>query len=144
MKITEEALAAANRRGAAIKAANPAVEAVRYDAASERIVLQLNTGVELRFAPALAQGFQHARPEQLDVAEISPSGLGVHFPKIDADIYLPGLLEGLLGSKRWMAAHNGKLGGQSASPAKREAARNNGKLGGRPRGKAGPDADPSA
>jgi hypothetical protein len=138
MNPDDEEIAAANRRGAAIKAANPAVVEVQYDAARARIVLILESGVEVSFEPAHAQGFQHARPDQLDVAEISPSGLGVHFPKIDADIYLPGLLDGLLGSRRWMASHNGKLGGVSTSPAKRAAARNNGKLGGRPRSK--PDA----
>ena len=133
MNIDESIIAAANRRAAVRKAATPAVVAVRYDAERERIVLTLGTGVEVAFEPRLAQGFEKARPADLDVAEISPSGLGVHFPKIDADIYLPGLLDGLLGSKRYLAARNGKLGGKASSPAKRQAARENGKLGGRPR-----------
>jgi len=47
------------------------------------------------------------------------------------------LLEGLLGSKRWMASRLGQMGGVSRSPAKRAAARANGKLGGRPRKSAG-------
>lgn len=63
----------------------------------------------------------------------------MHVPAIDADIYIPALVEGFLGSKRWMAAQNGKLGGQAASAAKGAAARENGKLGGRPR-KARPGA----
>lgn len=37
-------------------------------------------------------------------AQISPSGLGVHFPRLDADLYIPALLEGFLGSRRWIAA----------------------------------------
>lgn len=56
----------------------------------------------------------------------------MHFPHIDADIYLPGLIGGLLGAKRWIAAQNGKLGGQAAGAAKGAAARANGKPGGRP------------
>jgi hypothetical protein len=28
----------------------------------------------------------------LDEIEITPSGFGIHFPKLDADLYVPGLL----------------------------------------------------
>ena len=47
--------------------------------------------------------------------EISPSGLGIHFPRLDADLYLPALLEGFLGSRLWMAAEMGKRGGKATS-----------------------------
>lgn len=131
--INNETVAAANRRGAAKKAAFPAVVAARYDARIERIVLTLDSGLDLAFAPHLAEGFTSVRPGDLDVIEISPSGLGVHFPKIDADIYVPALIEGLLGTKRWMAAQNGKAGGKAVTEAKAAAARENGKAGGRPK-----------
>jgi hypothetical protein len=65
--------------------------------------------------------------------EISPSGLGLYFPAIDADMYLPSLLEGFLGSRHWMAARLGKAGGSVKSGAKAAAVRKNGKLGGRPK-----------
>ena len=131
--IDDKSVDAANRRGAATQAMFPPVVAVRYDSRIERIVITLATGLDLAFAPQQAQGFERATAADLEVAEISPSGLGVHFPLIDADIYIPGLIEGFLGSKRWMAAQNGKLGGQSVTAAKADAARENGKLGGRPR-----------
>jgi len=67
--------------------------------------------------------------------QISASGLGIHFPKLDADIYIPALIEGFLGSKSWIAAENGSRGGQSVSRSKSAAARQNGRLGGRPRKK---------
>jgi hypothetical protein len=65
--------------------------------------------------------------------EVSLSGAGLHFPKLDADLYVPALLEGVLGSRKWMARSMGRTGGASTSAAKTEAARANGKLGGRPR-----------
>jgi hypothetical protein len=65
--------------------------------------------------------------------EITPSGLGIHFPKLDADLYLPALLEGFLGSRRWIAAQMGRIGGKASTKAKSTAARRNGRLGGRPR-----------
>jgi hypothetical protein len=46
---------------------------------------------------------EKATPAQLEPIEISPSGFGIHFPKLDADLYLPALLEGFLGSRKWMA-----------------------------------------
>ena len=57
--------------------------------------------------------------------EISPSGLGLHFPKLDADLYVPVLSEGILGSRHWTAARLGKKGGSVRSAAKAEAARAN-------------------
>jgi hypothetical protein len=133
MKITDEAFVAANRRGAAKKAAFPAAVSVRYDRRVSRIVIKLDSGLELAFSPKQAQGLEHAHPADLVDAEITPSGLGIHFPKLDADLDLPALLEGFLGSKRWIASEAGKIGGASSSPAKAEAARQNGKLGGRPK-----------
>jgi hypothetical protein len=67
--------------------------------------------------------------------EISPSGLGLHFPALDVDLYLPALLEGYLGSRQWMASAMGKAGGCVTSDAKARASRANGRLGGRPRSK---------
>lgn len=133
MELSDAEFEAANRRGAANKAAFPAAVAVRYDRRISRIVISLSSGLDISFAPRDVQGFEHARPADLVEAEISPSGFGVHFPRIDADIYVPALLEGFLGSKRWMAAQNGRAGGRVASTAKSAAARENGKLGGRPK-----------
>jgi Protein of unknown function (DUF2442) len=105
----------------------------RYDRQRDRIVVHLSTGLEIAFAPRDAQGLENATAEDLATIEISPSGLGLHFPRLDADLYLPGLLEGYLGSKRWMAARLGRTGGGARSPAKTAASRTNGRLGGRPR-----------
>ena len=133
MDITDEAFEAANRRARAKKAAFPAVVSVRYDRRVGRVVIALASGLELAFSPKHAQGLENAHPADLMDAEISPSGLGVHFPRLDADLYIPGLLEGFLGSKRWMAAEIGKIGGTASTEAKAAAARQNGKLGGRPK-----------
>jgi hypothetical protein len=78
------------------------------------------------FSPKQAQGLEVAQADDLADAQISPSGLGLHFPKLDADLYLPALLEGFLGSRRWRAAQNGRAGGKATSEAKSVAARANG------------------
>lgn len=111
----------------------PRAISARYDRRVSRIVVKLDTGVELAIPPHLVQGLANARPEDLTDIEVTPTGLGLHFPKLDADIYVPALLEGVLGSRRWMASIMGQAGGVRTSPAKASAARANGKLGGRPR-----------
>jgi hypothetical protein len=85
------------------------------------------------FSPRDAQGLEGATPSQLQKIEISASGFGIHFPRLDADLYLPALLQGFFGSRKWMASRLGQVGGTSRSVAKRAASRANGKLGGRPR-----------
>ena len=127
----------ANRRAQRRQSSTPRIIAARYDRARGQVVIHLSSRIDLSFSPHDAQGLEKAKPDQLEEIEISPSGFGIHFPKLDADLYLPGLLEGLLGSKRWMASRLGQLGGVSRSPAKRAAARANGALGGRPKRSAG-------
>jgi len=41
------------------------------------------------------------------------TGLGLHWPKLDADVYVPALLQGVFGSKQWMAAQLGAVGGKA-------------------------------
>jgi Protein of unknown function (DUF2442) len=123
----------ATARATKKRATFPAAIAARYDRRIGRVVVSLATGLELSFAPHAAQGLEAAKPADLSEIEISPSGFGLHFPRLDADIYLPALLEGFLGSKSWMAARLGKRGGQARTRAKVAASRANGKLGGRPR-----------
>jgi hypothetical protein len=123
----------ANRRAEERRRTSPTAVAARYDRRIGRVVISLSTGLEIAFAPRDAQGLEAAKPAQLDPIEISPSGLGLHFPKLDADLYLPALLEGFLGSESWMAARLGARGGRATTEAKRSAARANGRRGGRPR-----------
>jgi hypothetical protein len=123
----------ANARGQKVLANTPTAVAARYDRRVGRIVIALSSGLEIGFKPHDAQGLEAARPAQLADIEISPSGLGLHFPQLDADLYLPALLHGFLGSRQWMAQAMGKIGGKAVTPQKADAARANGRLGGRPR-----------
>jgi hypothetical protein len=130
--VTSNQFALANRRAKELGSSIPRAVGARYDRASRRIVIHLSSKLDVSFSPRDAQGLEHATPSQLEQVEVSPSGFGIHFPELDADLYLPALLEGFLGSKRWMASRLGQTGGRVKSPAKRAAARANGKLGGRP------------
>lgn len=133
MAIPDTEFEAATRRAAERSRKTPVATAARYDRRIGRIVIDLSSGLEVAFRPHDAQGLERAKPDDLGEIEISPSGLGIHFPRLDADLYLPALLEGFLGSRRWMAAEMGKRGGKATTEVKAAAARENGRLGGRPR-----------
>ncbi len=124
---------AANERAVRRLATLPTAVHARYDRRIGRVVVALSSGLEIAFKPHDAQGLETARPAQLSVIDISPSGLGLHFPALDADLYLPTLLEGFPGSRQWMASAMGRADGQAVTPEKTAAARANGRLGGRPR-----------
>ena len=123
----------ANQRAKDLNARIPRVVSAHYDRKMGRIVINLSSNLIVSFSPGDVEGLEAARPSQLNQIEISPSGFGIHFPAVDADVYVPSLLEGFLGSETWMASRLGRIGGRSRSKAKKAASRTNGRLGGRPR-----------
>jgi len=131
--VTNDDFLRANRRGRKLREKMLVVVAARYDSKIGRVVLNLSSGLDISFAPQSAEGLERVSSTDLKEIEISPSGLGIRFPKLDVDLYVPALLEGSLGSRKWMAARLGAVGGSSTSTAKRRASRANGKLGGRPK-----------
>ncbi len=123
----------ANKRAKNLEESVPRVVSAHYDRKAGRVVIQLSSKLIVSFSPGDVEGLEGATATQLREIEISPSGFGLHFPALDADVYVPGLLEGILGSKKWMASRLGQIGGQSRSRAKKAASRANGNLGGRPK-----------
>lgn len=55
------------------------------------------------FPAELAQGLAGASPKNLAEVQVTPSGVGLRWPALDADFSLPNLLAGEFGSKGWMA-----------------------------------------
>ncbi|MDO8901731.1 MAG: DUF2442 domain-containing protein [Phenylobacterium sp.] len=133
MAITDaERIAAEARLQEDLKGQPKAVTA-RYDRRVSRIVVELDNGLELAFPPRLAEGLEAATPAELSEIEISPLGDGLHWPSLDVDLHVPGLLSGVFGSKAWMARTLGAAGGRARSARKASAARENGRKGGRPK-----------
>jgi hypothetical protein len=135
-ELIAEEFAAAKAHGTA-RLRGPRAESAHYDAGRNRIIVRLTTGVEIGIRPGDVEGLQRASAADLKSIEVQELGLGIHFPALDADLYVPALLDGVLGSQRWMAARLGAAGGRARSPAKTAASRENGKRGGRPRKVAG-------
>ncbi|ODT79729.1 MAG: hypothetical protein ABS76_19360 [Pelagibacterium sp. SCN 64-44] len=117
-------------RGQAERQEQPAAKAVRYEIETGRIVVDFDNGASFMVPAALLQGLGEANPQ--DLAQVELLGeTGLHWPTLDIDLSIAGLMRGIFGTSRFMAGQ--RRGGQSRSPAKAEAARRNGQRGGRPR-----------
>ena len=96
------------------------------------IIVGLSNHQRLVLPIANIQGLREATLQQLQNHELVGRGTGISFPDLDVDLYLPALIEGVHGNRRWMA-DMGKKGGRAKTPAKRRASQANGAKGGRPR-----------
>src|SRR5258708_1042926 len=112
----------------------PLVTSVEYrpGAGLDLLILKLSDGRRHMIPREDLQGLQSATREQIAHIEILGGGTGLHWPDLDADLYVPALLRGIYGNKKWMA-EIGRRGGSMRSMAKKRAARVNGLKGGRPR-----------
>jgi len=128
-ELTDAQIDAALERGRIAAETEPRAAAAHYDRKSGRVIIYLTNGATFAFPVRLAEGLADASPEDLAQIEISGRGFGLHWGKLDIDYSVPGLVAGVFGTARWMAARAGR----ASSPAKAAAARANGAKGGRPR-----------
>ena len=127
--IDDTTLAKAVEQGRRTLARGPLALGARYTVG--RVHIELNNGCAFEFPTDQAEELVGAKAADLRVIEIQAGGLSLYWPKLDADLYVPTLVRGVLGTKRWMA-EIGAAGGKASTVAKAAAARANGKLGGRP------------
>lgn len=100
--IEQEDIKKANAEGERIYEEGPRAISAIYNKVDKKIEVTLNNGVEIRFPPRIAQGLSNASEEELSVIDIEGDGLGLCFPIINADLYVPALSKGIFGSKIWM------------------------------------------
>ncbi|HEX5278639.1 MAG TPA: DUF2442 domain-containing protein [Micropepsaceae bacterium] len=127
------AIANAAERGRESLRSEPRARKARYDRRSGRIVVELTNGCSFAFPARRAQGLERASDNALSKVEILGAGLGLHWEAPDVDLSVPGLLAGMLGTKKFMDRQRAARAGATTSRAKAAAARRNGAKGGRPR-----------
>lgn len=81
----------------------PRAESAVFDPARGRLIIGLMGGALLELVPSDVQGLERATPAELAEIELEPFGLALHFPKLNADLFVPTLARGVLGSAPWMA-----------------------------------------
>ncbi|WP_297695018.1 DUF2442 domain-containing protein [Phenylobacterium sp.] len=112
------------KRGVNRKRRRPLPRAIsaRFDRRSHRVIVRLDTGLDFSFDPRRAQGLAEAPAEDFVGVTVEGVGSTLHFPRLDADYAVSGLLEGFLGPLDW-----------TRREAQAKASRENGKRGGRPK-----------
>jgi hypothetical protein len=123
----------AKEAGQIADATEPRAISVFFEIKSRRIVIELRDGCAFLFPVDKVQGLAGASEADLSEIVIRAGGEDLHWPRLDWDYGVPDLMQGIFGSRKWMASQMGKAGGSVSSIAKAAAARENGKKGGRPR-----------
>ena len=108
--IDEAEFAKASEQGRRLLARGPLATAAKYEAGHIRV--ELNNGCAFEFPVNQAQDLAGAKAADLRTIEISAAGLGLHWPKLDADLYVPSLVKGIFGTRRWMAEIGAAGGGR--------------------------------
>jgi hypothetical protein len=129
VELTDAQIEAALDRGRIAQEAEPRATSARYDAKSGRIIVELTSKATFAFPLELVEGLCDGTPAQLAEVEVQGAGFGLHWPSLDEDYTVPGLMNGIFGTARWMA----QRAGSATSPKKAASSRENGKKGGRPR-----------
>jgi len=110
----------------------PLAKTAVYSPSLKVLMVGLTNGRRLALPIEDLQGLENATAKQLQNIEILGRGTGINFPDIDAGFYVPSLIEGVYGNRRWMS-ELGKRGGSARTEAKQIASRVNGAKGGRPK-----------
>lgn len=134
---TEADFEAAEARGRTLLDSEPRAASARYERASGKVIVDLVNGCTYAFPVRLVQDLEEASEDDLAHIEVDGLGFNLHWPVLDADLYVPALVAGIFGTRDWMTRELARRAGQVKSPAKTAAARANGAKGGRPRKVAG-------
>ena len=110
----------------------PRAVTATYLAQDDTIVVGFATGVTIVIPRKLMQGLEDASASEIAKVKVEDLGSALYWKSLDVGHYVPTLLEGVFGSRRWMI-EIGKRGGAKRSAAKTKAARANGRKGGRPK-----------
>lgn len=127
-----ERLTRARARGQARAQDPSAVVEAQYDATRDAIDLRFRGGGSMTIPRQIVPGLEDVPASALGSIRVSPAGDALSWPSLDADVYIPGLVERAFGT-RLFARATGQRGGRQRSRAKAAAARANGSKGGRPR-----------
>ncbi|HEX8671166.1 MAG TPA: DUF2442 domain-containing protein [Longimicrobium sp.] len=96
-------LPAARERARLAAETEPRAKTARYQKSTGRVVVELSNGCLFAFPAQLGEGLRGASAAELAKVEVLPGGSGLHWHALDVDLSVPGLVDGIFGSKRWMA-----------------------------------------
>ena len=133
--LTDAGFEAAEARGREMMKSETRATAAHYDRETGRVAVELANGCTYIFPAQLAQELHGADDAALSSVVVDGAGFNLHWPAIDANLYVPALVAGVFGTRNWMAKEWARSAGRTTTPAKAAASRANGAKGGRPRKK---------
>ncbi|MDQ2832247.1 MAG: DUF2442 domain-containing protein [Acidobacteriota bacterium] len=101
VRTTNEEIDAALERAVSQPGA-PAVRSVRYHRPTEMIILSMSSGTRVAIPREEIQELKTAPQNKIAQIEIENFGTALHWPQLDLDLSVEGLVRGVTGTKRWM------------------------------------------
>ncbi len=103
-RISEQDFEAASERGSQALVWGPPAVSARYEGGRVRqVVVELDNDCAFAFPVDQTEGLAGASDDDLSEIELTPTGHGLHWPRLDADVFLPGAMQGVSGSRQWQA-----------------------------------------
>ena len=90
-ELTEE-IQAAKKAGQQADKTEPRATEARYDHKSDRIIVDLRSGISFMFPVNLVEGIDDASPEELAQVKVLADGFAIHWETIDVALSIPDLL----------------------------------------------------
>src|ERR1700684_2171809 len=81
----------------------PLAQTVEHNQTLHILIVGLSNGRRLVLPVEELQGLEGATHKQLQNYELPGRGTGISWPNLNADLYVPSLIEGRYGTRRWMA-----------------------------------------
>jgi len=111
------------RRGRREAATAPRAVRAHYNCSSREVVVELSNKTKFSFPYDIAQGLAGASDEDLASIEISPSGAGLHWPRLNADLSVLALMRGLFGTESWMRTFRRRASRKKRTPQPKRISR---------------------
>jgi hypothetical protein len=85
------------KAGERANATEPRAASARYDSHSHQVIVRLRNGEDFAFSPELVPNLRGASASDLAEVEVTPSGAGLHWERLDEDLSVPALVKGIYG-----------------------------------------------
>jgi hypothetical protein len=124
---------AATAKGHTVARSGTLARSAAYDRNTQKLQLHLTNDCTVSIPVQCIEGLSGASDAARADVTINGIGSGLHWPELDLDLSVAGLLAGVFGTDKWMNRQRASHAGAAHSAAKSAAARTNGAKGGRPR-----------
>lgn len=83
--------------GKRANATEPRAVSARYDPHSHHVIVRLRSGEDFAFSPELVRSLRGASASDLAEVEVTPSGAGLCWERLDEDLSVPAIVQGIYG-----------------------------------------------